>query len=151
MGPSALSYASDIGAAKICQQGPKRGSEATERREGGFPPPTVGRFLKIRVWKQHFRALKCHYLGVDYIMKYSEHQPLPPLLNFFHGQTMGAWGLVPLSYDSDSGVARICQQGAKARERSDQAGELWEGGKGWEIFWKFVYENGIFLHMKCHY
>ena len=27
-----------------------------------------------------------------------------------------------LSYASDSGVARICQQGAKARERSDRAG-----------------------------
>ena len=30
--------------------------------------------------------------------------------------------LVPLSYASDSGAARICQKGAKARERSDQAG-----------------------------
>ena len=51
---------------------------------------------------------------------YSIHQPLPPLLNF--PQSMGAWVLVPLSYASDSGAARICQQGAKARERSDQAG-----------------------------
>ena len=25
------------------------------------------------------------------------------------------------------------------------------GGVVWEIFWKFVFENGIFLHIKCHY
>ena len=52
MSPCALSYASDGGAARICQRGPKRGSEATEPGEGvggggGFPPPTVGRFSKI--------------------------------------------------------------------------------------------------------
>ena len=38
----ALSYASDGGAARICQRGPKRGSKATERGEGvggGFPLP----------------------------------------------------------------------------------------------------------------
>ena len=34
---------------------------------------------------------------------------------------------MPLSYASDSGAARICQQGAKARERSNSAG----GGCGW--------------------
>ena len=36
MAPCALSYASDGGAARICQRGggPKRGSEATERGEG---------------------------------------------------------------------------------------------------------------------
>ena len=48
MSPCALSYASDGGAARICQRGPKRGSEATERGEGvggGFP----GRFSKICV------------------------------------------------------------------------------------------------------
>ena len=36
-----LSYASDSGAARICQRGPKRGSEATGRGEGmggGFSP-----------------------------------------------------------------------------------------------------------------
>ena len=38
-----------------------RGSEATERGEGvggGYPPPTVGTFSKIRVSKSHFKALK---------------------------------------------------------------------------------------------
>ena len=46
MSPCALSYASDGGAARICQRGPTRGSEATERGEGvggGFPPPMHGR------------------------------------------------------------------------------------------------------------
>ena len=49
MGPSALSYASDSGAAKICQQGVKA-RERSDRAGGGcVPPPTVGRFFTIRV------------------------------------------------------------------------------------------------------
>ena len=43
--------------------------------------------------------------------------------------------LCALSYANDGGAARICQRGAKARERSDRAGD---------IFSKFVYETGIF-------
>ena len=54
-------------------------------------------------------------------MKYSMYTPTP-LIEFLLFQSMGAWGLVTLSYASDSGVARICQQGTKAREISDQAG-----------------------------
>ena len=38
MSPCALSYASDGGAARICQRGPKRGSEATERGEDVVSP-----------------------------------------------------------------------------------------------------------------
>ena len=52
-----------------------------------------------------------------------------------------------LSYASDSGAPTICQQGAKARERS--WGRVLEGDT--EIFFLFVYENGIFLHIECHY
>ena len=40
---------------------PRRGSEATERGEGvggGYLPPTVGTFSKIRVSKSHFRVFK---------------------------------------------------------------------------------------------
>ena len=50
-----LRYASDSGAVRICQWGggAKRGSEATGWVEGvggwGFPPPTVGKLLKISV------------------------------------------------------------------------------------------------------
>ena len=47
-------YSSNSGAARMCQRGPKQGSEVTERGEGvgggfgrgGFPPPTIGSFLK---------------------------------------------------------------------------------------------------------
>ena len=56
MAPCALSYASDGGAARICQ----RGAKAREQGEGvhgrWFPPPTVGRIFKICVWKRHFLA-----------------------------------------------------------------------------------------------
>ena len=53
MSPCALNYASDGGAARICQRGPKQGSEATERGEGvggGFP----GRFFEILCMKTAF-------------------------------------------------------------------------------------------------
>ena len=63
----------------------------------------------------------------------------PPTVTFLLFQSMrggGAWALLALSYASDSGAAKICQQGAKARERSDRAGggELWEGVHSREIF-----------------
>ena len=47
-----LSYSSNSGAAKICQRGAKRGSEATERGEGvgrGFPP-SHGREIFQNLW-----------------------------------------------------------------------------------------------------
>ena len=49
----------------------------------------------------------------------------------------GGNGACALSYASDGGAAMICQQGAKARERSDRAGEGVGGGfpsHGREIF-----------------
>ena len=45
--------------------------------------------------------------------------------SFFYSNQQGGGGvlaLVPRSYASNSGTATICQRGAKARERSDQAG-----------------------------
>ena len=90
-----------------------------------------------------------------------DQSPTPPVLNFFYSNQWGGGGgdMGPsaLSYASDSGAAKICQQGAKARERSDRAGGgCGRGGGGSpshdrEIFWKFGYKNGIFLHIKCHY
>ena len=63
-----FSYASDSDAARICQQGAK----ARERSDrAGFPPPTVGRFVKIRVWKRHFLAHEMPLLGVVYVVAYS--------------------------------------------------------------------------------
>ena len=53
--------------------------------------------------------------------------------------------LVPLSYSSDSGAARICQRGAKRGSKETKRGEGVGGGR--EISWKFVYENGTFLHI----
>ena len=51
---------------------------------------------------------------------------------FYSNQGGEALALVPLSYASDSGAARIYQRGAKARERSDRAGG--GCGHGREIF-----------------
>ena len=59
-----LSYCGNSGAAKICQWGPKRGSEATEREPGeGVGGGKHGReiFLKIRVSKRNFLNIECHY------------------------------------------------------------------------------------------
>ena len=41
---------------------------------------------------------------------------------------------MPLSYASDSGAARICQQGAKARERGQGVGGCFPPSHGREIF-----------------
>ena len=81
----------------------------------------------------------------------------PSILKFLLLQSkgVGAWALVPLSYASDSGAARICQRGNNlATERSDRAWRRYGRGlpppppHGREIVRKFVYENGIFLHIK---
>ena len=49
-------------------------------------------------------------------------------------------------YMKFTGVARIFQQGGPKR-----GSETTEQGEGREILWKCVYENGIFLHIACHY
>ena len=58
----------------------------------------------------------------------------------------GDMGPSALSYANDSGAAKICQQGAKAKRPS--GGRVWEGGffenSGMNL-------NGIFVHIKCHY
>ena len=51
-----ISYSSNSGAARICQRGPKQGSEVTKRGEGGFPPPTVGRLFENVCMKTKFLA-----------------------------------------------------------------------------------------------
>ena len=54
----------------------------------------------------------------------------PLLLKNYFTPIKGGGGMAPcaLSYASDGGAARICQRGAKARERSDRAGEGVGGG-----------------------
>ena len=67
----------------------------------------------------------------------------------------GGGGMCPCAHASDSGAARICQRGTKTRERSNRAGDGVGGGLPSPIilinFINFVYENDIFLHIKCHY
>ena len=56
-----------------------------------------------------------------------------------------------LSYASDSGAARICQQGAKARERNDQAGEGVGGGFTPlpRYIWRFFFYSGMKTTFSC--
>ena len=54
------------------------------------------------------------------------------------------------SYASDGGAASIVNGGAKARERSDRAGEGFPPPTVGRFF-KFVSENGIFLHIRYLY
>ena len=46
----------------------------------------------------------------------------------------GGMGACALSYASDSGAARICQEGAKARERSERGEGAVPPSDGREIF-----------------
>ena len=105
--------------------------------EAGGGGATVGRFLKFRVskWHSFFCTLNAIIRVVGYV-KWHIH--------------------VPISYQSPasaSSAARICQPRVTARERSDRVGE----GLGnppptvGRFFFIFVYENGIFLHILCHY
>ena len=67
----------------------------------------------------------------------------PFFLLLFYSPINGGGGghgpLVHLSYSSNSGAAKICQRG-------QSEGRVWEGD-----FSKFVYETGIFLHIRYHY
>ena len=81
----------------------------------------------------HFFAHQMSLLRVYYVMWGSINQfPILPSLFplFLLSESTGSGGMgpcAPLIYASDSGVARICERGAKARKQSDQAG----GGCGW--------------------
>ena len=57
---------------------------------------------------------------------------LPPSFEKLFYSNQRGRGMAPcaLSYASDGGAARICQRGAKARERSDRAGGGGGGGGG---------------------
>ena len=100
--------------------------------------------------------MSLHVLGgrlceVAYTIPY-----FPLLISFTPIKGGGACALVPLSYASASGAARIFQRGPKrgseATERGECVGGVVSPSHSREIFfWKFVYENGIFLHIKCYY
>ena len=124
-----LSYSSNSGAARICQRGPKQGSEVTERGEdvGGGGSPSHGREI---FWKfVHENEFLAHWIAllVGWLCEVTYTNPLlPPSFEklFYSNQGGGGGGMAPcaLSYASDGGAARICQRGAKARERSDREG-----------------------------
>ena len=130
------------GVSRIFQQGgggAKRESEATERGkvlEGSVPPPPppsqshgiYRETFEFRVSKWHFCTLnvitrpvlgyvKCH------IYQSPTPPPPPPLQILFYSYNNRGGGecMVPFSYASDSGAARIVNLGAKARERSERA------------------------------
>ena len=136
MAPCALSYASDGGAARICQRGAKareRSDRAGEGVGGGFPLPRQGDFSKFVSENGIFSHIRYLYQGQ--FMKW--HRPIPYscsffilfLMNLFQGniflflsfffcftrRSMGGGGghgpLVHLCYSSNSGAAKICQRG----------------------------------------
>ena len=133
----ALSYASDGGAARICQR-EGQGDFSKFVSENGI-------FLHIRSF---IRGSLCS--GIDQFL-YSCSFFILFLLNLFQGNIFiflsfffcftrrsmggGHGPLVHLSYSSNSGAAKICQRGQRRGE----------------IFSKFVYETGIFLHIRYHY
>ena len=129
-----LSYSSNSGAARICQRGPKRGSEATERGGGcgrgggGFPLPcTVGRCFENSCMKTKFLAHWMPLLGgwlceVTYFFIPIPYSPLL-LKNYFTPiKGAGTCPLVPSAICQWRWCSQDLSTGAKARERSDRAG-----------------------------
>ena len=152
MAPRALSYASDGGAARICQRG--RGGGQSDRAGEG-----VGREI---FWNSCMKTtFSC---TIDIIIRGSLCSGIvqfltlcPPfilfVMNFFQGniflflffifpfffsflfllanQGGGGHGpLVHLSYSSNSGAARICHRGPKRGSEAIERGRVWEVGGG---------------------
>ena len=94
------------------------GAKARERsdREG---------FFLICVWKRHFLHMEWHYYRGLVMWSDIYQSPTPPSFEklFYSNQGGGSMAPCALSYASEGGAARTCQRGAKARERSDRAGE----------------------------
>ena len=155
-------------AARICERGHKRGKRS-DRAGGGcgsFPPPTVGRFFENSCMKNGiFLHIKYPLLGIVYVVAQTDSLSLFLfLLNLSQGNIFfflfHPFFFVFLFFFFFFFFLLADQQGglvpppplatpvprAKARERNDRA----RGGCRGD-FWKFVYENSIFLHIKCHY
>ena len=100
-----------------------------ERHEFTFTPlPPSGDFFFLCVWKWHFLA---HYMALlgGRLCEVACTNPLLPLFrNLFYSNRTERRVLLPLSFASDSGAARICRRAAKARGRSNRA-----GGRVWEV------------------
>ena len=145
-----ISYAVTVVQPGFVNRRPKRGSEATKRGRVWFSPShDRDIFFENSCMKMEFSCtLNPIISGVGYV---KWHRPIPysTLFSFIPINGGGGGDMCPsaLSYASDSGAAKICQQGVKARERSDRAGE--GCGRGVPLpryIWRFFYNSGI----KCH-
>ena len=115
MGPVLLSYASDSGAARIVNGGPKRGNETT-KRGGGGRVCMRGEGREIFANSCLKTAFSCELLLLVNYVKWHKSIPTPPLKSFvYSNQGGGAWALVPSIYASDSGAVRICCRGGGAK------------------------------------
>ena len=97
-------------------------------------PPSQGREISFEnlcmktTFLAHWMALLGGWLcEVTYLYQ----SPTPPSFEKLFNSNQGGGGMAPsaLSYASDGGAARICQRGAKVRERSDRAGGGGGGGR----------------------
>ena len=91
-------------------------------------------------------------------MKWHIYQsPTPPFKNSFYSNQGGkALALVPLSYAMAVRVVEpgFVNRGPKGGSKATEWGRVWERGFPLTVvrfFSKFVYENGIFLHIQCYY
>ena len=150
MAPCALSYASDGGTARICQQGAKA-RERSDRAGGGCGSPSHGREIF------HNLCLKTAFsCTLDTIIRGSLCSGIDQfptlvlffilfLMNLFQGNIFlfpfffllfyspingggGHGPLVHLSYSSNSGAAKICQRGQCEGAKRPSEGRVWEGG-----------------------
>ena len=127
------------GVARIFQRGGGGGQiEGAMRPSGGrvSHDREIFYFIRIHYKNSIFLRIKCHVLGGRVAFT----NPLLPLLKFLLFQSRGAWALVPLSY------ATVVQPGFVSGGLKRGSEATVSGGGG-----EFVYENGIFFHIKCHY
>ena len=139
------------GVARIFQQGgPKRGSEATERGEGGVPPPTVGRFFENSCMKTAFSSTLNDIIGGGVVMWGGMYtNPLYiPLFKIYFTPIKGEHGpLCILAIAVTVVQPGFVNGGQSEGAKRPSGGRVWEGGfpppTVGRFFWKFVYENEI--------
>ena len=143
MAPCVLSYASDGGAASICQRGgPKRGCGCLKTAFSC----TLDTFIRGTLCSgtDQFPTLVLFFILFLMNMFQGNIFLFPFFLLLFYSPINGGGGMAPLCILAIpvTVVQPRFVNGGKARERSDRA-------RG--DFSKFVYETGIFLHIRYHY
>ena len=139
-GPLSLSYASDSDAARIWQRGPKRRSG-----RGGFPCDCRGQFWQFVYENGSFLHIKWGIIRGYRLCEVAYPFPTFPSPPFFLllVQSTGGGGhgyFYPLALPVTAVQTGFVNGGGGGAR-------VWKG----EIFDNFVCENGIFLHIKCHY